>query len=305
MVMVIMSILSLMANPAEVQVVINEVMANPKGSESGGGSPGDRNEFIELYNVTDDTIDLANWIITDLDDDDVVSRWTDGLLLVKYPSVRIRSTLLVPHSFALILDQEYTSTDTVGGFAQPYELPEGTLILTVKNTTIGNGLANNDPVVLKDKSGITISTFGTPDNEDDFPDDAGDGKSWERISPPLPDSKTNWRVSFDPSGSTPGRESSAGIEEKKRRDSGYGFMLPAPNPWPDNGKFRFFLSEAGKVSVSVYTSAGRLALPIFSGSKNAGYHELGLPAAQLGAGCYFLCLKTQKGVAVAKIVIVK
>lgn len=305
MVMVIMSILSLMANPAEVQVVINEVMANPKGSESGGGSPGDRNEFIELYNVTDDTVDLATWVITDLDDDDVISRWTDGLLLVKYPSVRIRSTLLMPHSFALILDPEYTSADTVGGIAQPYEFPEGTLILTVKNTTVGNGLANNDPVVLKDKSGSTISTFGTPESEDDFPDDAGDGKSWERMSPPLPDTKTNWRISSDPSGSTPGRESSAGIDEKKRKGSRYGFILPVPNPWMGIGTFRFFLPEASEISVAVYTSVGRFALPIFSGMKTAGYHELGLPALQLGAGCYFLCLKTQKEVAVAKIVIVK
>jgi hypothetical protein len=39
-------------------IIITEVMSNVKGSESGAGSPGDRNEFVEIYNLSADTIDL-------------------------------------------------------------------------------------------------------------------------------------------------------------------------------------------------------------------------------------------------------
>ena len=32
------------------QVVLNEVMANPSGRETGTGAPGRRNEFVEIFN---------------------------------------------------------------------------------------------------------------------------------------------------------------------------------------------------------------------------------------------------------------
>ena len=42
-------------------------MSNVKGSDAQNpGTPGDRNEFIELYNFSYDTIDLSNYKITDL-----------------------------------------------------------------------------------------------------------------------------------------------------------------------------------------------------------------------------------------------
>jgi hypothetical protein len=301
----IMSIISLVVNLTVSQVVINEVMANPAGSESGSGSPGDRNEFIELYNATDDTIDLANWIITDLDDDDLISFWTDTLLVVKYPSVRIRSTKMMPRSFALILDPEYTSSDTAGGHVEPYAFPDSTLIVTVKNTTLGNGLANNDPLVLKDKLGNTVSTFGTPENEDDFPADAGDGKSWERISPTLPDSKNSWRVSSDRSGSTPGRPNSTGIDENKQRANKFGLNAPLPNPWTGRTTVGFFLPEEGEVLLAVYAVDGRLAQQIFSGVQSAGYHEVGVSLSHLVAGSYFVRLKAGAGVALVKTTVLK
>lgn len=184
-------------------------MANPEGKETGAGSPGDRNEFIELYNRAKDTIDLSGWRFTDFDATDELSAWTDTLILKKYPDVKIRTTLLPPHSFAVILDPEYTSTDTVGGYSQPYEFPKGTLILTIGNTTLGNGLSNNDPILLYSPDMRDSSSFGTPfDESDSIPRDAGDGISWERVSPDSQDTEDNWVRCLDPSSSTPGKENS-------------------------------------------------------------------------------------------------
>uniref|UniRef100_A0A7C6E9L4 LTD domain-containing protein n=1 Tax=candidate division WOR-3 bacterium TaxID=2052148 RepID=A0A7C6E9L4_UNCW3 len=189
------------------RVVINEVMANPKGS-TGPGTPEDRNEFVELYNVSDETINLAGWRITDLDAIDSIVAWTDTVLLVKYPDVIINSTNLPPHAFALILDPEYTTTG-IGGYELPYAIPANTLILTVGNTTIGNELQNNDPLLFYSPDCAETTSFGTPlDTIDSFPYSAGDGKSWERVSPTAFDQKDNWRISIDGFGSTPGQKNS-------------------------------------------------------------------------------------------------
>jgi hypothetical protein len=190
------------------RVVINEVMANPAGS-SGPGKPEDRNEFIELNNISDEIINLAGWRITDFDAYDIITTWTDTAIFRKYPDVIINSANLLPHSFALILDPEYTMTTPLNGYVQPYYFPAGTLILTVGNTTIGDELQNNDPLLLFSPDSAESTCFGTPfDTTDSFPYSAGDGFSWERVSSTAQDSSHNWKVSIDHSGSTPGRENS-------------------------------------------------------------------------------------------------
>jgi hypothetical protein len=193
------------------RVVINEMMADPKG-RTGTNYPEDRNEFVELYNISADPVDVRGWRITDFDaTTDSIIAWTDTSLLVRYPNVVIGTCSIPPYSYALILDPEYTSPNAVGGYIQPYIFPDSLVILTVGNTTIGNGLENNDPVLLYslDTLYADSSSFGTPFNDlDSFPFDAGDGISWERVSPYAEDSRENWIRSLDTTGSTPGRENS-------------------------------------------------------------------------------------------------
>ncbi|MEO0019759.1 MAG: lamin tail domain-containing protein [candidate division WOR-3 bacterium] len=186
-------------------VVISEVMANPKGL-SGAHMPEDRNEFVELYNAGREAIDLYNYRIGDGDAVDFICAWQDSTILEKNPNVIINNTWLKPGGYAVILDPEYTDPDAQGGFVQPYRFGDSCLILTVGNTTIGNGLANNDPVIVFSIYGDS-STFGTPgDAGDSFPYSAGDGFSWERIELSGPDIKENWAVCPEGSGSTPGRQ---------------------------------------------------------------------------------------------------
>ncbi len=189
------------------RVVISEVMANPAGG-SGVLFPEDRNEFIELYNPTGHAVDLLDWTLDDGDARDLICPWTDSTLLETSPGVLIGQTWLPPGSWAVVLDPEYTSPAAQGGFVRPYWFPDSTLIVSVRNTTIGNGLAGSDPVWLISPYGDT-STFGTPlDPADSLPRDAGDGRSWERIDPAGPDTPGNWVVCIDSAGATPGRAAS-------------------------------------------------------------------------------------------------
>jgi len=82
------------------------------------------------------------------------------------------------------------------------------LILTVGNTTIGNGLSVNNPIII---SGYEdSSSFGTPFDDDGFPSNSGDGYSWEKIDILGPDIVANWAVCPETSGCTPGRANAVG-----------------------------------------------------------------------------------------------
>lgn len=182
-------------------------MANPKGV-TGSGYPEDRNEFIELYNISSETVNMQGWRITDFDATDSIIIWSDSTLLNKYPQVIIHSNLIPPNRYALILDPEYTMTNPGGGEIQPYNLPDSLIILVAGNTTIGNELQTNDPLLLY-SSERDSSSFGTPFNlNDSFPYDISDGISWERKSPELQDISENWLGSLDTNGCTPGRANS-------------------------------------------------------------------------------------------------
>ena len=182
-------------------------MSNVKGSEN---TCGDRNEFVEIYNQSVDTINLTSYFIYDFDvNPDEIYPWTNESILIKYPGVRINSTIIYSHTYALILDREYISSDTAGGNVQPYDIPDSTLILTTDDTSIGDGLTTKDPLIIFSAADACTTSFGTPyDSLDNFPSDPGDGISWERIDLNLPDEPSNWHPSLDSAGCTPGRENS-------------------------------------------------------------------------------------------------
>ncbi|MEJ2354610.1 MAG: lamin tail domain-containing protein [candidate division WOR-3 bacterium] len=75
-------------------VCINEVMSNPLGS-GGAGSPEDRNEFIEIFNLGSVAVDLDGWLITDFDAGDEI---------ISFSALSGNSnTLLFPGEYALIM----------------------------------------------------------------------------------------------------------------------------------------------------------------------------------------------------------
>ncbi len=177
-------------------IEINEVMANPKGG-SGAGFPEDRNEFVELYNTGTDTVNLAGYFISDGDAKDSLIPFnaqindTDPIL---------NTTFIPPGTFAVILDPEYPDSGN-GEYVMPYDFPHNCILLTVGNTTIGDGLTMTDPLFLLSNTGDTVSTYR-------YPLSANDGYSIERINPLSPDTPDNWKQSMDTTGSTPGRVNS-------------------------------------------------------------------------------------------------
>jgi len=171
--------------------VITEVCANPVDE--------DREEFVEIYFPGPGLYDLGGCSLTDGDAVDEIRAWdpaggmpSGGVVPGRY---------LQPGCYGVVLDPEYT----LG--SQPYDFAPGTVLLTVGNTTLGNGLSCTDPVVLYSAAGTTagciVSTYGTPvlsddplscddDGLDGIPFDPGQGMSVQRISALIPDVESNW-----------------------------------------------------------------------------------------------------------------
>ena len=188
-------------------VVINEVMSNVEGPDS--GREGDQNEYLEILNISPSPVDLAGWSFTDGDATDFLELWDSTVHgELKDPDVIVGETRLQAGSYAVILDPEYA--DKEAGATQPYDFAPGSLVLTVGNTTLGDGLSTRDPLQLMDPEEQVIDTYGTPWEEDDeIPFDPGDGFSVERIDPGVQDSVGNWSCSRM-LGGTPGAPNSVG-----------------------------------------------------------------------------------------------
>jgi hypothetical protein len=278
-------------------ILITEVMSNVKGPESGSGSPGDRNEYVEIYNNSSDTIDLVTFCIDDFDGStpDPLCPWEDDSILIKYPGVRIHDTRIYPFSYGLIMDREYTSTNANGGYVQPYVIPDSTLILTTDETTIGsNGIQNNDPLIVYSVVHSCTSSFGTPyDSLDNFPYDPGDGISWERIDVEIGDHPDNWHPSIDPSGCSPGRENSTTNAFDLALDERSVFFAPAHIQTGDDVMMEIIVMNNGLRATNEYE------LIVFdddnqNGSCDSGEmvdHAPGLPVAAFDSVSLFCIYK--------------
>jgi hypothetical protein len=233
------------------RVVITEVMANPKGS-TGAHGPEDRNEFVELYNPTGRSVDLYDWTLDDGDSKDRIIAWRDSSIRAHDTTLLVGTTWLLPNHYAVIIDSEYTDPNPVGGHEQPYHFGESTLILTTANTTLGNGLAGTDFIIIASPYGDT-TTFGTPaDTFDSLPRDAGDGISWERVRADCPDSDGNWAPCPDTAGCTPGRDNAvAGFCDLAAAGIAVGDSLVPEHPFSFSCRVanRGFVAAVGTVRV--------------------------------------------------------
>ncbi len=189
-------------------IIINEVMANVEGRDSGVMSPGDRNEFIEIYNGSSDTIVLMGYRLFDGNAYDNIIEWFDtispekGIVNVDY---------LPSQCYGVILDPEYC---LIGDeLNMPYEFSEESYIFTISNTTFGdNGLSTVDFICIFNSNDKLISSFGTPEMDDGFPYDCGDGISFERVNPYAKDVPGNWKPCNDLSGNSAGIKNSVYTE---------------------------------------------------------------------------------------------
>jgi hypothetical protein len=123
---------------------ITELLKDPPGRESaapGGAS----HEFVEFANLGTDTLFLDSLVLSDGKEADSVVVWTDTL--PGHESCVYGASALAPGSIALILDPDYAGA--VADFpASAYAIATNTVLLTVGDKELGDGLAQDDGVFL-------------------------------------------------------------------------------------------------------------------------------------------------------------
>lgn len=148
-------------------ILINEIMYSPINSEP---------EWVEIFNNSNDSINLNNWSVIDI--------------LTTPATAKISDDIFVNPKSYLVLSNDTT--------LQFYHRVIPTRVIKVNLPVLNNDI---DGVVLKDNRGLTI------DSVKYFSDWGGTvGKSLERISFTIPSNLSgNWSTSTDIELSTPGR----------------------------------------------------------------------------------------------------
>ncbi len=128
-------------------IIINEVMYDPILDDN-------YYEWIELYNPTNQSINLSGWTITDNYSEDFLEGDIDH---------GNGTTILHPQGYAII-------TDHGTCFYNNYTIPEHAIRLYVDDNNIGNGLSNTkDKLILKNKDGMIIDAIEWGEDYPDVP----------------------------------------------------------------------------------------------------------------------------------------
>jgi len=78
-----------------------------------------------------------------------------------------------------------------------------------------------------------------------------------------------------------------------------------PNPFNPSTTFKFSLSEAGEVDLSVYNVLGQKVSTVVSGTLDAGQHEVTWDGEQFSSGVYFYRLTTPTNTETKKMMLLK
>jgi hypothetical protein len=244
------------------QIVINEINYNSSSSF-------DTEDWIELFNNSDEIIDVSNWVLKDEVD--------TNIFVIK------EGTVISP------LDYLVLSRDTLS--FRNY--------LSESVNLSGNfefGLNNSgDLIRLFDNDGLLIDSLRY-DDLSPWPIEAdGSGSTLELINPELDNSiNLNWKSSVG--FGTPGGINSTFVTEIKEQNvlmpQTYSLSQNYPNPFNPTTIIKYSIpnSENGRgnlVNLKIFDLLGREIKVLVKGMQSPGNYEIGFNAADLTSGIYF------------------
>jgi len=126
-------------------LVISELYRDPPGGEGEVGG-GKTHEFVELFNCSSDTFQVAGLFVTNGAGADSIVAVDDTV--PGGERCTYGASTIVPGAVALILDRDYCLLPA-GAAVSRFSLPEGTVLLTISDTAFGSaGLAAQHGVAL-------------------------------------------------------------------------------------------------------------------------------------------------------------
>jgi len=219
-------------------VVINEINYN---------SPDDfeTEDWVELYNPTDDIIDLGNWTFKDENDDHVFT---------------------IPEDVSLAPDQYIVLCENTDLFQ--------TFFPEVDNFIgdLGYGLEGSGELIrLFDPSGILVDAV---DYDDSYPwpvEPDGNGPTLELIDPSQDNALgVNWSAS-EGHGSPGVINTSLSIEDLTMVPEGFMVFNNYPNPFNPTTTISYVLSNNAWVNISIYDMLGRRVKTLINRKQSTGF----------------------------------
>jgi hypothetical protein len=256
-------------------LVISEIMFNANNSQ-------DSEDWIELYNGKNSSLDLTDWVVKD-EDNSHEFRFVPG-------------TTLQANEYAVIVRDSIL-------FKTIYTHP--VRMLGQMNYGLGGG---GDQVRVFDAFGSLIDSVQY-DDAAPWPLAAdGEGYSLELID--LSSDNTlplSWRASNNLLGSPGLLNGLATSSEANSPEKPIQFELNQnyPNPFNPSTWISFSLPEATTARIEIYSSLGQKIMDLAEGHYAAGYHHIQWDADHFASGVYFYRLITSEFSDTKKMLLVK
>ena len=256
-------------------IVITEIMPNPGAVSDSYG------EWIEIFNTTDSTIDIAGWMIKDAGSDEhVISN--DAM-----------SILVVPGDYFVLARNGNEALN--GGLVADY---------AYTGFTLSN---SEDEIILTDSSGAIV-------------DEVHYTNAWifgNGIAMEIHDLESNnnvaenWYASTvqygDGDYGTPGTDwqGTVGIDEKIGIAETFLLHPPYPNPFNPVITIRYTIPVSGQYAIHIYSVTGRLIKTLIDNHFSAGHYAAKWDASGLASGVYWLKMESVNHIQVNKITLVQ
>ena len=200
--------LTLIFSGAEGSVIFSEIYIRPNNSVF-------RDQWIELYNLGAEDIDLLDYRIEDGEGSyTTLTNWT--LISTAFSTLRnqkTNNTLLKAGGFAVVFDNDFTDGENILS-----NIPPNTLLLTVNGNSLKgeNTVKTSDVLFLLDAEGQQVDVYGTPEVEDAVPIlEVRSGFSIEKIFYDERDTEKNWGESFGAAGHSIGTTNALTVNYSK------------------------------------------------------------------------------------------
>lgn len=267
-------------------VIINEIMY--KDNDAVGSK-----DWIELYNATDNPVDISDWRLTDLDmldpavplDVPALPVTKDGDLDSTHIFFIPKETVLAPHSYYVILKN---SSDFFNAY------PTGVENYCKQLLTIG--FDGYERIGLYDCNNtlVTAARYGS---ESPYPEAAnGGGSSLELVNPNNYNFISfNWAASTT-TGGTPGRANSVltipVTEKGNNRAHRFSYVQNFPNPFRKSTTFMLNLPKDDHVAINIFSLSGKKLCTVVDSDMKRGVNRILWNNVNLASGIYVYKIKT-------------
>jgi len=257
------------------RLVINELNYNSEDNF-------DPEDWIELYNASDEALDISNWVLLDESGEQTFVFDTDISILPNSYLVIARETKRFHSLFDGVSD---VYGDLKTGFSSN---GESLYLYSIKGKLM-------DSLKYSDKAPWPIEADGQ-------------GATLELVNPFLDNSvATSWSASTD--FGTPGKVNSSFLVSNDINFSSIpnnvALLQNYPNPFNPNTVLSYQTPDKRRVSLRVFDLLGRDVITLVNEVVQAGYHQVTFDASRLSSGVYIYRLEAGNQVFTKKMTLIK